>query len=183
MKNLALISLVAVIVFVSGCGSVSGIMPTKPHTLLELAAYDKVIVMDFNNGTDNKQPEKVQMAGNTFADGIAIQIKTAKLFNYVSREQAQGKAVVIGGTITKYEEGNSAMRFLVGFGAGSSYFDADVTFKDNETSEQLATLKIDKNSWVLGGGIASTQTVETFMDEAAKKVTQELDKIKAPKQK
>ncbi len=183
MKNALLAILVVVIVYFSGCGSVSGIIPTKPHALSELAAYDKIVVMDFNDSTKYKEPEKVKIAGRTFADLIALQIKNDKLFSEVSRDKIPGKAILVGGTITRYEEGSAAGRLLVGFGAGSSYFDAAVAFKDSETGEELATLKIDKNSWVLGGGIAAAQTVGTYMEEGAKKVAQELNKIKKPKQK
>lgn len=148
MKKVLLTILVVIIVYISGCGSVSGIIPTKPHTLPELSAYDKIIVMDFNDSTKYKEPEKVKIAGRTFADLIALQIKNTKLFSEVSREKIPGKAIIVGGTITRYEEGSTAGRLLVGFGAGSSYFDAAVVFKDTETGEEIATLKVDKNSWV-----------------------------------
>ncbi len=184
MRNLQLISLAALVAIIfSGCGSVSSIVPTKPHTLAELTAYDKVIVMDLEDGTKSREPGKVKIASRNFADRIALQISTTKAFNNIDREQTQGKAIAIEGTITKYEEGNAIIRLLLGCIAGGSYFDADVIFKDNESGTQIATLKVGKCSWVLGGAIASGQTVETFMDEAAKKIAAELAKIKNPKQK
>jgi hypothetical protein len=42
----------------------------------------------------------------------------------------------------------------------------------------LGTVSIDKNSWALGGAIASAQSVETFMQGAAKKIATELESAK-----
>jgi len=72
--------------------------------------------------------------------------------------------------ITRFVEGNAALRFLVGMGAGSSYFDAT----DGASGSSIATLSADKNSWGLGGSLAAGQTVYTFMDEAAKKTAKEV---------
>ena len=61
------------------------------------------------------------------------------------------------------------LRALVGFGAGSSYFDATVEFIDKQSNVKLGSIVTDKNSWALGGFIAASQTVDTFMEGAAKK--------------
>ena len=61
-------------------------------------------------------------------------------------------------------------RMFVGLGVGSSYFDAAVEFKGGTESGLLATQKVDKNSFVLGGGIAANQTPLEFMRQAAKKL-------------
>ena len=58
-------------------------------------------------------------------------------------------------------------------GAGSSYFDANVRLTDGATGRALTTLKVDKNSWGMGGGIAATQTVESFMNQGAKAVAKD----------
>ncbi len=57
-------------------------------------------------------------------------------------------------------------------GAGSSYFDALVRVNDGGNGQNISTLKADKNSWGLGGSIAAGQTVETFMNAAAKTTAQ-----------
>ncbi len=82
--------------------------------------------------------------------------------------------LVVGGEITRFVEGNAALRFLVGMGAGSSYFDATVRATDGASGSSIATLSADKNSWGLGGSLAAGQTVYTFMDEAAKKTAKEV---------
>ena len=70
------------------------------------------------------------------------------------------------------------MRMLIGLGAGSSYFDANVRFTANESGELLGQMKVDKNSWALGGGMASGQTVDTYMRAAAKKIASEIIKYR-----
>jgi hypothetical protein len=70
-------------------------------------------------------------------------------------------------------EGNVALRLLVGMGAGSSYFDANIRLIDGASGATLSTTKVDKNSWGLGGGIAASQTVESFMNQGAKAVAKD----------
>ncbi|MHC5183069.1 MAG: DUF4410 domain-containing protein [Planctomycetota bacterium] len=179
MRSLIVIVFAVFLAVISGCGSVTAITPTKPDGLSELGTYEKVVVVDFENGSTCPEPETVKMRGEDFADRIAFHLRTTQAFREISRKQssATGKSIVITGTITRYEEGDSSMRGAIGFGAGSSYFDADVVFKDNESGEQIATLKIDRNSWGLGGPIASVQTVHAYMDEAARKISKELKTI------
>ena len=78
--------------------------------------------------------------------------------------------------VTRFVEGNAALRLFIGMGAGSSYFDATTRFKDS-TGKVLGEIKTDKNSWGLGGSIAAGQTVFKFMENAAEKVAEEARKI------
>ncbi len=67
---------------------------------------------------------------------------------------------------------------MVGLGAGSAYFDAVVEMYDSETNQKLGEIIVDKNSWALGGFLAAGQSVESFMNGAAKKVAEEMQKSK-----
>ena len=78
----------------------------------------------------------------------------------------------------RYEEGNAAARFWIGMGIGSSYFDALVHLQKQNDNELVGELKVDKNSWWLGGGHAAGQNVESFMKLAAQKLAQEMVKAK-----
>ncbi|WP_410520745.1 DUF4410 domain-containing protein [Candidatus Tisiphia endosymbiont of Dioctria rufipes] len=69
-------------------------------------------------------------------------------------------SILIDGKITKYSEGNAVMRTLIGFGAGSSRFDAKINIKDNETKKLLGSIDANKMSWALGGVIAGSQDVK-----------------------
>jgi hypothetical protein len=63
-------------------------------------------------------------------------------------------------------------------GAGSSYFDAILRCKDADSGQQIGEIVVDKNSWALGGGLAAGQTVQGFMEGAAKKAAAQLAEAK-----
>ncbi len=153
----------------------------KPH--VDLSEYDKVVVLDFTDGTDASKlkPEQVSihntmMANNLhrFSDLIAQKISETKAYSQVAREPSPGKALVVSGRVTRLVEGNGTLRLLVGFGAGSSYFDAMVQLSDAESGAVIASASTDNNSWALGGGLAATQTVQSFMDLSATRIAARL---------
>lgn len=84
----------------------------------------------------------------------------------------------MSGDITRCAKGSAALKVLIGMGAGSTYFDAIVKFKDVQSDSQLGETVVDKNRWGLGGVVAASQDIEHFMDEAAKKIASELTKAK-----
>jgi hypothetical protein len=194
LMRIAITSLVALL---GACGTTSNIQPaaradSNPKTavpvqtgkpLVDLAAYDTVAVLDFRDATDKSKikPEKLQAYSDTvatatrsFADLIAQKVRESGAFPTVVRGPATGRALVVSGSITRLVEGNSALRLLVGMGAGSSYFEANTELSDGESGQSLGRIATDKNSWALGGGIAAGQTVESFMQGAATKIAQQL---------
>ena len=97
----------------------------------------------------------------------------------MAREGSEdGSTLLIGGPITKFERGSTAARLWVGMGAGSSYLDALVEVRQGTTGALLGTVLVNKNSWGGGGALAAGQTADGFMEEAAKKVAEELHKAK-----
>lgn len=171
----------------TACGSTSGIKTaqavdgkmTEEGAMLDFSAYNAVYVKDFTDGT--KKQNLPEFAGRNFADRIAAAVSGTGVFEVVTRdamEAASKKTIEIGGQIERYKEGSSAMRMIVGFGAGSSYFDANVEMKDKDTAEVLGVVEVDKNSNPLGGTIAMTQTVDNFMSGAAEKIAKELKTAK-----
>ncbi len=154
---------------------------TKAH--VDLSAYDSVVVLDFTDGTDTSKlkPEQVSlhnklMVNNLriFSDLIAQKITETHAYSQVSRDPVQGKALVVSGKVTRLDEGNGTLRLLVGFGAGSSYFDAMVQLTDAESGTVIASASTDNNSWALGGGLAATQTVQSFMELSATRIAARL---------
>ena len=124
--------------------------------------------------------EQLQERGRHFADLIALELESTKAFEKVTRGTApQPGSLSVSGDTTRCAEGSSSLRFWVGMGAGSSYFDATVQFADADTGEKLGEMLVDKNSWALGGGMAAGQTVQSFMQEAAKKIAAQVAKSKA----
>jgi len=120
----------------------------------------------------------------TFADTIADEIRKTGVFQQVARDARAGErtagpsTIAITGDITSFERGQGALRTFVGHGIGRSEFDAIVELRDAESNQLLGTVVVDRNSWPLPGAVAGSQTPETFMRAAAKKVAGELQKAK-----
>jgi hypothetical protein len=171
----------AVMMLLSACGTTSNLRNTDNSAHLpDFTSYNTVVINDFTNGvTKKKDDAQIISEGKKFADIIATSIKKEKVFNNVERNSTSAShALLIDGEITEYEQGNSALRFMVGFGAGSSHFDAKVYFKDNVTKNILGNIDVDKQSWALGGALAATQDVKSHMESSASKIANEIAKAK-----
>lgn len=182
----------------SACGTTSGLQPDDVVTeSIDLSAYQHVVISDFEDAatasktfksTTKGQAKKdayradVRAAGVTFAEYIQAELQKLNFLESVSRgdEAAEG-ALLIDGKITRFERGNAAAKFLIGMGAGSTYFDATVSVRDGATGEELGTIVVDKNSWVLGGAISASQNVEGFMRGGAEKTAREIYQAKMGK--
>lgn len=176
------------------CGTTSEIKPGSGATAipttaapgkvtLDLSVYDRVFVLDFIDATDKSDMnanelrnyiDTVARADRTFPDLIAQRLRDTGIFMDVIRGPGDGKALVISGRITRLTEGNGALRLFIGMGAGSSYFNAVTDLADSETRQSIGQVLTDKNSWPLGGALAATQTVEAFMEGAAKRIASEV---------
>jgi hypothetical protein len=164
------IALAASALIFSSCGSVSEVAPTTGATVNK---YSKVVVKDFAYKGDTSEVNG-PASSTTFPRIIASEVTKKGAFTSVSQNGKAGSdSLIITGDVTRYVAGNAALRMMVGFGAGSSYFDADVRFIDGASGKVIGTMKADKNSWGLGGGLASGQTPETFMQGSAKKIAEE----------
>lgn len=170
----------------AACGTTSGMKSVNvaPGQSAEdispdFSKYNTVVVNNFTDGT--KKQDLPEFAGKNFADRIAAAIKGTGAYENVLRASGgapDASTIVVDGQITRYKEGNGALRLVVGFGAGSSYFDADVNFSDMASGKELGQIEVDKNSNPLGGGIAMAQTVDTFMKGASEKIAKELAEAK-----
>ena len=188
MRNNAIaalpLSLLLATLALSGCGSVSGLTRESPQAPMHIADYTRVEVVDFE-ARDEKPLEdpskaeehaaKVEEARKLFADKIAEAIRNSGAFAEVSRTPGTRPALLVGGRITRYDEGNVVARGLTGF-AGQTHFEVTVDVTDADSGNSLATLKVDRNSWPLpvGASLSTLQTTHFFMNEAAKKIASEL---------
>lgn len=165
ISSLALFSFFAV-----SCGSTSSLPKTVNATG---KSFSKVIVKDFaSQVTDGAVQSKVAIAQKSFADAIASEIvKTGKFASVGRSGRLDAQTLLIDGAITDYDDGNAAMRALVGFAAGNSNFNSNVRFADQ--SGPIANIDVDKNSWALGGLAAVGQDAESFIPGVAKKVAKE----------
>jgi len=167
----------------TGCGTTSSLEAPAEAGVIDLTPYARLLVQDFSDeATARAKPEaqpllkpKLDAAVKVFPDQIASVTRANGGFREVAREGAtDDQTLILRGAITQYDEGNAALRWVVGFAAGNVNFDARVELVDGASGKTLGTWKVDKNSWALGGGIAATQTPEGFMQEAASKIGTEL---------
>lgn len=176
--------LFAAVALMAGCGSVSGLSRESSDSKMRIADFSRVEVLDFSASDRQhfddakKQADydaSLASAQHVFADKIAEDIKNSGVFAEVSRQSGSGPALRVSGNISRYDEGNLIARGLTGF-AGQTHFDAVVSVTDARSGRVLATLKIDRNSWPLpvATAVATIQTTNFFMNEAAKKIADEL---------
>jgi hypothetical protein len=167
---------VALCLVLTSCGTTTSLQDTRGANITVTRKFSKVTVQDFNSAVPDKEG-KAGAAQISFADRIATEIKKRGKFSHVARNaKPDASTLVIGGTIAKYEEGNPSLRLWIGMGAGSAFFEADVQFRDGKGTS-IGKIKVDKNSWALGGGIAAGQNPQGFMDGAAEKVAEESAKM------
>lgn len=183
MKNtLKLLSILMIGTLLSGCGTTSSMQSSKGKGFKfeTTRKYSIVIVEKFSDKiteTDAADSD-IKQACEEFPAMIAENLKKTGVFKDVLREGIPAeKTLVIKGEITKIIYGDAAIRAIVGFGAGSSYFDAVVNFYDGSTNELIGMINVNKNSWILGGGLAAGQTPESYMKEASKKIAQEVKQL------
>ncbi|HCN30233.1 MAG TPA: hypothetical protein DIT64_16125 [Verrucomicrobiales bacterium] len=176
MKTILHLLLTVSAVCLASCGTVAPVNSKTGGSAAAVAggrSFNRVLVKDFRNAADPGNPA-ANAAGQILANKIQSEILRLKPAANVARSgDADAGTVVIGGEITRFTEGNAALRLFVGMGAGSSYFDANIRVSDS-TGKVITTLVADKNSWGLGGSLAAGQTVETFMTEAARKTAAEV---------
>jgi hypothetical protein len=170
-------------VLLTGCGTL-GKLDVDASRRAQLGALDRVVVGEFvandtrrSRDADQaaKRAEALEAGRVAFAQRIAEELRTVEAFDEVHEAMAMPPALLISGTIDRWEPGNIAARTLVGF-VGKSEFEATVRFTDLHTGTELGRLKVDRNSWPLPIGSASNvvQTVEFHMQQAARRVAHEL---------
>lgn len=177
--------LLSVIFTITACGTTSSMHASIDGDTLkkrpDLSKYSKIVVEGFGDKiTEDGDDSLVLDIGDRFADIIEFEIKKTRSFKKVSGEidDVDDDTLLITGDITKYKEGNQVLRGLIGMGAGSSGFDANVLFLDSASGNKIGEIEVDKNSWLLGGTLAASQTVDILMQSAAKKIASEVAKAK-----
>jgi hypothetical protein len=154
------------------CGTVSSIRPTVQNKPIDINSYKALVINDFANATPRKINE---IAKETFPNKLQKNLEESHLFESVQRNEALNDSLIISGKIVEYEEGNSILRALVGFGAGRSYFSSDIDLIDGNSNEKIGTIEVRRKSWLLGGQIASNQTVQVLMETSVADI---VDRIK-----
>jgi hypothetical protein len=176
LKTRAFIIFLAAPFILTACGTTSSLQDTHGKALTSARTFTKVTVQDFKNATP-EVGEKINTGKVYFADRIATELKKRGQFLSVARNaKPDANTVVISGTITKYDEGSPEKRLWIGMGFGMALLEANVEFRDSK-GLTIGMIKVDKNSWPLGGGLAASQDPQGFMKGAAEKVAEEAGKL------
>ncbi|MCE3001376.1 MAG: DUF4410 domain-containing protein [Xanthomonadaceae bacterium] len=180
--RLRLVVGVILVLSLAACGSTSKMQRSGDTAELDLSAYTTIVVADFANAP-SKPPKadkrvaydaEVDAARQRFARMLVDELRAYGVRGEIVRGEGLPGALLITGDITRYKEGNAALRLIVGFGAGSSYFDATVRFVDSDSGRVLGTITVDKNSWPLGGALAALQDGDSHMQGAAARIAEEV---------
>lgn len=160
----------------SACGSTSALRGAQGTAAASARKFSKVTVQDFKVSATEHVAEAAS-SRVAFPDLIAGEIKKSGRFAVVSRNaKPDSNTLVVDGVITKYDEGSATKRGLLGMGFGMAFFEASVDFRDHKGSG-IGAIKVDKNSWPLGGILAAGQNPHSFMNGAADKIAEEAAKL------
>jgi hypothetical protein len=123
---------------------------------VEKNKYQQIEVMRFEVKEGVKFPSDYLA---TMTEELVTQLQEVKQFKQVLREgeaaaEAQAPALRLVGTVTAFQAGNRALRYMIGFGAGKTKIVAHVKFVDRETGAVLFEKDVD-GKVILGGAIKS----------------------------
>ena len=115
---------------------------SKPRTFAKKYEFIQVNRFDVAQGIDF--PAEYQL---TIVEDLRKNLEQVKGLKQVLREgealPTGDPVLMITGTITKYNKGNRATRYLVGFGAGSTVIGAHLKCYDAATKELLLERDVD----------------------------------------
>ncbi len=165
----------------AGCGSTSNLTGPdgKPAVF---RPYQRVVVMTVTPTPEDPVKKAAVAEGCTyFTTSLVEALRARQIAAEVSQDSGNvAGALVVSGAMTRFEKGDAGARLLWGFGAGSSYLDAALVFKDGDSGQEVGHLSVNRNSWALGGIIASSQTAESFAEDAARKIAGEVARAMKP---
>lgn len=199
IRTVKYVAVIAAGAALTACGGTTNIQDSAgAETVLDLSGYDSVVVGNFGDkATENRKFKdsdsgrekkrefvaQVKSGSDLFATYLVEAIETSGAFSQVRRgDTAQPNELLLDGDITRYARGNAAAKFLIGLGAGSTYFDAIVRVSEGGGDAPIGQIIVDKNSWALGGAISAAQNIESFMRGGAKKTADQLYQAKTGKE-
>jgi len=87
---------------------------------------------------------------------VVGEITRAKIIDEVTKADAkpcESKALVLGGKVTDYKEGDRAARMFIGWGAGKQKFEVQCYIKDKQTGDVLTKKQVvDRKMGGISGG-------------------------------
>lgn len=150
----------------------------------DLANYQCVVVQGFavqlvsNEAGAEPRIRATQEAGIAaarLADLVAEYLQRQGAFTEVLRgEPNPPAALIVEGVVTRAVVGDAETRFREGTGLGSAHLEAILKVRDSDTGEVLATMVINRGSWPGGGLFAVDETLDSFLDQEARKFARQL---------
>lgn len=117
--------------------------------------YQVIEVMRFNSGPGVDFPPDYLA---TMMEELVAQLTETGKFQQVLRQgetpaQANTPTIRLIGTVTDFNKGSRAMRYVVGFGAGKTKVKAHVKFIDSSTGDVRLEKNVDGAVWIgfIGG--------------------------------
>jgi len=144
---------------------------TKSTLILvkRISADDAVFTGDKADDTKRINDEK-KIIKTTLTEDVVGQMKKRGLNAQVYNDKAPKGAVVIEGTVVRFEHGSGAARALVGMGAGSSNMVTRVkAHKDNET---VSEFEVIATSGGRGGLNSMSSFLEAHLIDASEKIAE-----------
>ncbi len=120
--------------------------------------------------TAENEKADAEVAG-AFADDIAKRLRGdfGALFDSVeANDGARGVAgeCLIGGSISRYDPGNRAVRLATVPGVGSVHFEGSIKVTDAASGRELLAAPFDK-LWAFSGVIGASKGIQNLVDETA----------------
>ena len=133
--------------------------------------YDAIEVVRFTAKDGTNFPPDYAV---TLVEDMVKELQATGKFKQVLREgekpeNADAKVMRVTGTITEFNPGSRAKRYLVGFGSGKTKIVAQVKYMDVATGEQLWEDKMDGKVWIGAFGGESIGATRGLAKELAKK--------------
>lgn len=176
LRYTALLATIITGLVLIGCGTTSSLRGPQGTAMASTRKFSKVTVQDFKVSV-SEHADEAGSSRVSFPDLIAAEIKKTGRFSSVLRNATpDANTLVIDGVVTKYDEGSTQKRIWLGMGFGMALLEADVHFRDSKGAS-IGMIKVDKNSWPLGGAFAAGQNPHTFMNGAADKIAEEAAKL------
>ncbi|MEM8498750.1 MAG: hypothetical protein AAF542_12055 [Pseudomonadota bacterium] len=121
---------------------------SQQHLSKEIAQRSTAIVLDFENGTDEKVRKSVrkQLAAK-FVQKLHEQDAFDKVFNERDAKKQKrirnDSSVVVAGVITSYRKKSANVRVLVGVDEGISFFDTRIKLSKKASTDSLRSAKVN----------------------------------------
>ena len=166
-----------------GCASVAVV---KEDPLIKAQQYRTLVVADFENAIGNALPPRVQQELPGAVIAHLTQCYPGAFDKVVRAGNGSAEELVVRGTVTDYQAGNRALRFLAGpYGAGTAKFAADVSFYDGQTGHQLMLTKGDwvyKHGGIVGAIVGMDELVQSSGADVADLIAEKRGATRSEKQ-